>query len=136
MQNLAKHCEFVTFLNEALRDKFVCGLRSEAIKQKLLTEDNLTFSRAYQTAMGMELAEGQVKVMGAETVTVNKLKFQLRYQSRSASNQARGASQSQNQDQSRTTNSHNQSSHKKCKRCLRIHGDGNKCPAINWKCFA
>lgn len=41
LKNLSQHCDFNTFLNEALRDKFVCGLRSEAIKRKLLSEDNM-----------------------------------------------------------------------------------------------
>ena len=30
LRRLATHCEFGSFLNEALRDRFVCGLRSEA----------------------------------------------------------------------------------------------------------
>ena len=40
------HCEFGAFLNDALRDQFVCGLRQQSAQKKLLTEENLTFKRA------------------------------------------------------------------------------------------
>lgn len=57
----AQHCSFGQFLSECLRDRLVCGLKSQAIKRKLLSENNLTFERAYDIALAMELAEGQVK---------------------------------------------------------------------------
>lgn len=38
---LTIHCKFSTFLDNALRDRFVCGLKSEAIQTKLLTEADL-----------------------------------------------------------------------------------------------
>ncbi|KAF2905267.1 hypothetical protein ILUMI_00918 [Ignelater luminosus] len=49
------------------KDKFVCGLRSENIKRKLLTEEDLSWDKAFKIAVSMELAEGQ------ETTTVNVL---------------------------------------------------------------
>ena len=36
LRRLARYCEFKTFLNEALRDRFVCGLSSKAIQNSLL----------------------------------------------------------------------------------------------------
>lgn len=45
-----------TYLDEALRDRFVCGLRSEAAQKKLLTEDKLTFARAVEIAKSLETA--------------------------------------------------------------------------------
>lgn len=42
-KNLSNSCQFGNFLDEALRDRFVCGFRSEKSKRKLLTEDNLTW---------------------------------------------------------------------------------------------
>ena len=38
LRKLAKTCDFGAFLEEALRDKFVCGLASEHIKKELLKE--------------------------------------------------------------------------------------------------
>ena len=56
MRQLATKCQFGNFLDQAIRDKLVCSLRSEAIQRKLLTEDGLTTSRAVEIAQGMESA--------------------------------------------------------------------------------
>ena len=45
------------YLNKALRDCLVCGLRSEAIQRCLLSETDLMFSRAFEIAQGMEVTE-------------------------------------------------------------------------------
>ena len=42
LRRLAKDCEFRDHLDEALRDRFVCGLLNEATQKRLLTEPNLT----------------------------------------------------------------------------------------------
>ncbi|XP_060761945.1 uncharacterized protein K02A2.6-like [Neoarius graeffei] len=56
LKQLSIHCEFAGHLDEALRDRFVCGLRSEAMQKKLLTEWNLTFKSACDIACTMEMA--------------------------------------------------------------------------------
>ena len=56
LRKLASTCEFGIFLNEAQRDRFVCGLRSENCRRRLLTESDLTFSKAIEIARSMELA--------------------------------------------------------------------------------
>ena len=35
LKQLSTQCDFGTFLNDALRDQLVCGLRQEAIQRKL-----------------------------------------------------------------------------------------------------
>ena len=40
LRRLAASCEFGAFLDEALRDRFICGLRSDSARCKLLTEPN------------------------------------------------------------------------------------------------
>ena len=57
LKKLSAHCEFGTFLDEALRDRFVCGLRKESIQRKLLGEKTLDFSEALQIAQSMEMQE-------------------------------------------------------------------------------
>jgi len=56
LRRLATHCNFDAYLDEALRDRFVCGLRSEATQKKLLTETDLTFQKAVDIAHTMETA--------------------------------------------------------------------------------
>ena len=54
LQRLATTCEFGTFLNEALCDRLVCGLREEAMQHWLLAEQNLDLKRACELAQGMK----------------------------------------------------------------------------------
>ena len=57
LRRLASTCEFKTFLEEALVDKFVCGLRKDNIQRRLLAEADLTLAKALQLAQEMEAAE-------------------------------------------------------------------------------
>ena len=57
LKKLSAHCEFGTFMDDALRDRFVCGLRKESIQRKLLGEKTLDFSKAMEIAQSMEIAE-------------------------------------------------------------------------------
>ena len=54
LRKLSIHCEFGDYLNQALRDRLVCGLRSEAPQKQLLAESGLTLARAMSLAQGME----------------------------------------------------------------------------------
>ena len=61
LRNLASRCKFGEFLSEALRDRLVCGLSSEAIQKSLLAKEKLTLSTALETALGMEAAAKRAK---------------------------------------------------------------------------
>ncbi|XP_072037280.1 uncharacterized protein [Amphiura filiformis] len=50
LKRLSYKCEFGNFLNEALRDRLVCGLRDIHTQRKLLTVKDLTFQMALDTA--------------------------------------------------------------------------------------
>ena len=56
LRKLAEHCNFGEYLNEALRDRFVCGLRDGNIQKRLLAEDKLTLKKATELAIAMETA--------------------------------------------------------------------------------
>lgn len=56
LKRLALKCEFGVFLEEALRDRLVCGLKNVQIQKKLLAERDLTFKKAFETAQSMEMA--------------------------------------------------------------------------------
>ena len=61
LRKLSIHCQFGDFLDDALRDRFVCGLKSEGMQKKLLIEAELTFKRAIEIAQSMESAASKAK---------------------------------------------------------------------------
>lgn len=61
LRRLAITCGFGEFLDQALRDRFVCGLRVETVQKSLLTEANLTLNRALEIAQAKEAASKNVK---------------------------------------------------------------------------
>ena len=64
LRKLSTHCNFKdNQLEEALRDRLVCGLRSVATQWRLLTEATLTFADALKTAQGMEAAERNAQTL-------------------------------------------------------------------------
>ena len=68
LRKLATHCKFEGYLEDALRDRFVCGLRNEAMQRRLLGEADLTYSKAMELAQAMEAAEENARSLkGAET---------------------------------------------------------------------
>ncbi|XP_050786183.1 uncharacterized protein LOC127037964 [Gopherus flavomarginatus] len=64
LKRLVEHCEF-KMLNDALHDRLVCGLPSEAIWKCLLTEAQLTLQKAIDIAVYMELATKEAQSIGA-----------------------------------------------------------------------
>ena len=52
----ADKCGFRGHLEEALKDRLVCGLRSKAIQKKLLAESDLTLETANEMAHATEAA--------------------------------------------------------------------------------
>ena len=49
-------CDFEDFLEQALRNRFVCGLANLNLQKRLLTEENLTLEQAISIATAMEMA--------------------------------------------------------------------------------
>ena len=50
LRKAASFCEFGDFLDDALRDRFVCGLQSELAQKRLVMEETLTFAQAIDIA--------------------------------------------------------------------------------------
>lgn len=57
LKKMSTHCEFGASLNDFLRDRLVSGIRSDTIKQKLLSESSLTFDQAVKIVSSAEAAE-------------------------------------------------------------------------------
>ena len=68
LRKLSIRCEFGTFLDQAIRDRFVCGVKSETIQKKLLAEDGLTAARALELAQSIEAAEKNARQLKGESL--------------------------------------------------------------------
>ena len=66
LRRLATTCEFRMFLNKALCDRLVCGLREEAMQRQLLAEPSLDLKKACELAQGMEAANRNAKEIQAK----------------------------------------------------------------------
>ena len=73
LQQMASTCKFGEFLNEALRDRFVCRLRNKSTQKCLLSESDLTFHEAKELAQGMEAAETNAKALKGTEVAIKQL---------------------------------------------------------------
>ncbi|XP_073963419.1 uncharacterized protein [Choristoneura fumiferana] len=57
LKQKARFCDFGKTLEENLRDQLVCGITSDAIRQRLFAENKLDYSKAVSLAATMESAE-------------------------------------------------------------------------------
>ncbi|XP_039602396.1 uncharacterized protein LOC120524631 [Polypterus senegalus] len=75
LKKLSEYCQFGDGLNDALRDRLVCGILQEGIQKRLLTEADLTFKRAVEIAISMETAAKDALELqrGVNTSSVNKM---------------------------------------------------------------
>ena len=73
LRRLTTHCKFGALLDEALRDRLVCGLRNGSIQKKLLTEADLTSARAVEFTVGMEVTEKNAKSLKGTETAINPL---------------------------------------------------------------
>ena len=60
-------------LEEALRDRFVCGLSSEAIQRRLLSEPKLTLAKVMEFAQGMEAADHDSRRLKGQEQHIKKV---------------------------------------------------------------
>ena len=61
LRKLAETCAFGIALSEALRDMFVIGLNDKSAQRKLLSQADLTLKKAFDTALGQEMANLRVE---------------------------------------------------------------------------
>lgn len=71
LKQCAANCEFSANLDTSLRDRFVSGIRNEACQRRLLSENDLTFAKAFEITLNMETADRDARQLrGAESETV------------------------------------------------------------------
>lgn len=90
LQDIAEHCEFGNFLDTALRDRFVAGIRNTNIKQVLLNlNSDAKFENVVATAVKHTLVHKEASMMRVEdesesSVNAMKQSFYKRNRSRSS----------------------------------------------------
>ena len=85
LRRLSVHCNFRGYLEEALRDGFVCGLRSETTQKRLLDIPDLQLQDALGTALAMEAAAQVLQQSDGEPSSVKKFSSAPRRNTKSAS---------------------------------------------------
>lgn len=78
LKKLASHCNFGNHLEEALCDRFVCGLRHEAIQRRLLSEGDLTYAKAMEIPGAMEAADRGTRAFKSSESMLKKLHSQTK----------------------------------------------------------
>ena len=61
LRRLAATCDFEGFLDQALRDRFVCGMNDKSTQTKLMAVSKLTFQKAEDEALASEAARKEMK---------------------------------------------------------------------------
>lgn len=97
LKKLSISCDFKDNLHDQLRDRLVSGLIKDNIKQRLLTESDLTLEKALQIATSFEAAEKNAATLGLSTTyspavnqIVSKDRVNLNQPSTSRSTNQRG----------------------------------------------
>ena len=71
LRRLSIRCEFGDFLDQAIRDRFMCGVKSDTIQKKLLAEDGLTAARALEIAQSIEAADKNARELKANERSIS-----------------------------------------------------------------
>ncbi|KRZ71620.1 Transposon Tf2-11 polyprotein [Trichinella papuae] len=119
LRNLSENCNFGNTLGDMLRDRFVGGIRDEAIQRRLLAEPKLTFDLAQKIAIAAETAH-----KNTEEIRTPNNEFASIQQVRN-SNSAHRAKQRMEQVPAKSGGS--------CYRCKGNHHP-SKCKFINEAC--
>nr|XP_029714096.1 uncharacterized protein LOC115258178 [Aedes albopictus] len=72
LQRSAKFCKFAGYLEKELRNQLVFGMRSKQIRSRLIEEKNLTFDKAKDIAVSMELQARVLKYWRGDTRLITR----------------------------------------------------------------
>ena len=96
LRRLAVRCSFPReYLDDTLRDRFVCGLRSESTQKLLLAEKELTLTIALEKAQNLEAAQRDAQVMKGQTsaLSIGRIESRSSSSPHQASYSSRGRGQ-------------------------------------------
>ena len=70
LRKAAENCEFGAMLEDMLRNRLVCGVRTQNIQRKLLEKADLTLNTAISSACLMEIATAQAAELQPSDIPV------------------------------------------------------------------
>lgn len=121
LRKLAKTCEFGELRDSLVRDRFICGLASVVVKEKLLAISGITLEQAIDKSRAAGLVKEQIKVI--EQSDEDRVAAVQKSRSRQVS-----------RSKMEFGGSSDPSLGKKCSRCgYPPHGD-RRCPAMGKTC--
>ncbi|XP_046857694.1 uncharacterized protein K02A2.6-like [Xenia sp. Carnegie-2017] len=125
LRTLAATCEFEALHDGLIRDRIVCGIRNQNIKERLLRESDLTLPKAVDICRASEVSREQMKSLNDQnSANVDTLgNDQLKH----------GYKGKFHNQKSKNNKPENGRSPKKCGNCGRIH-EPKSCPAYGKKC--
>ena len=123
LRTLAATCEFQTLHDGLIRDRIVCGIRNQTIKERLLRESELTPQKTLDICRAFELSRKQVKSLNDQS---------------SANVDALGKDQRKHNHRGNYRRHNNKPDTGKppnnsCGNCGRVH-EPKSCPAYGKKC--
>ena len=71
IRKLPEHCQFGVFLDQALRDMLVCGLKNAAVQKGQLAHAKLELNKALEIALSIKMAEKQALAMKTDVQNVD-----------------------------------------------------------------
>ncbi|CAB4024811.1 retrotransposon-like family member retr-1, partial [Paramuricea clavata] len=120
LRTLAAPCEFETLHDGLIRDRIVCGIRNQSIKERLLRESELTLQKTLDICRASEVSRKQVKLLSDQS---------------SANVDALGKDQRKHRNFRNHNNKpeNGKPPNKSCGNCGRVH-EPKSCPAYGKKC--
>lgn len=120
----AQSCVFGDYLDDALADKFIVGLRNENIQQALLNKGDVKFEDYCSVALNMEMSEKESKAIQPLP----------QYMVRTSNHRQKSPSMFKRSPHKRSQSPHPNKGNSSCNKCGRSHK--GECPARNWRCFS
>lgn len=127
---LSQQCEFSELHESLLRDRIVCGVNNNTVRDRLLRTDDLTLVKALQLCQAAEMSKEDSKYINcaADSVQVSAVQNRSGERSGQRARGVRGVRVGSNGGQ--------RTARRACQRCgnSRCLG-GERCPAVNAMCF-
>lgn len=127
LRRLSAHCNFGNYLDTAIRNQFVFGLKSQALRSRLLEKKDLTLEKAIEVAKAMEVSSrGCAEIQEKATVNAIQAHGQSKKKKQGYVNTAKTHTTS---NSANNTNTHKTSSDKSkaCYRCGSSQHLANSC---------